>query len=98
MGFPVEDSKMLKEFYKSYIPAVESMRSMYKVCIERKNLIDRIKRLMDWDEDKAELWMATENLNFGGIIPDVLVVSGRIHVLETFIKEAEANKVKENAD
>lgn len=98
MGFPIDDGKMRKNFIERSEPVVRSMRQFYPICLERKSLYDRVKRLMDWEDEKVEAWFATTSHQFGGISPDHLLVSGRGVAVEAFVKEAETNKAYENAD
>lgn len=98
MGFPIHDDKMLENFIEHTEPIVKTMRKLYPICVERKGLFDRVKRLMEWDDSKVELWFTVKSHQFGGISPDHLLVSGRGVAVESFIKEAEANKAYQNAD
>lgn len=40
------------------------------------------------DEVKANLWMKTENLNFGGFSPDRLIKLGKVGKVYQFVKAA----------
>ncbi len=57
--------------------------AMHLECVER------IKKLMDWDDAKANLWMSTQNPNLGGTSPDYFFLVGRGYKVLNFIKAAE---------
>jgi len=57
--------------------------AMHRECIER------IKKLMNWDDAKASLWMMTENPNLGGVTPNYFFLVGRGHKVLAFIEAAE---------
>jgi hypothetical protein len=57
--------------------------AMHLECIER------IKKLMNWDDAKASLWMMTENPMLGGVTPNYFFLVGRGHKVVNFIKAAE---------
>lgn len=90
------DGETLEGIFESLGPVAEAMRTLYPICLERQQLMKNVKRLLDWEDDKVEAWFKTPNFNFGGVSPDMLLVSRKGHVVEAFIKEAEANKVSEN--
>lgn len=90
------DDQTLEGIFESLGPVAEAMRTLYPICLERQQLMARVKRLMDWEDDKVEAWFKVPNLHFGGTSADMLLVARRGHVVEAFIKEAEANKVSEN--
>lgn len=98
MGFSANDSEMLEKYIKHTEPIAETMRRMYPICLERKALYDRVKRLMNWDDEKTNFWFTTKNPAFGFITPDHLLVSGKGAAVESFIKEAEADVAYKNTD
>lgn len=92
-----DETETLDQIFETLSPVAEAMRTLYPICLERKQLVDRVKRLMDWDDEKTMAWFKTPNFHFGGSSPDMLMVARRSHVVEAFIKEAEANKVSSDA-
>lgn len=95
--FSANDGEMIDKYIKHTEPIAEVMRRMYPICLERKALYDRVKKLMDWDDEKTNMWFMSKNPEFGMITPDHLLVSGRGVAVESFIKEAEADKAHKNA-
>jgi hypothetical protein len=56
---------------------------------ERELLARRVRKLMDWDEGTADLWLRTENPMLGGVSPDWMLEHDRGMRLRLFIDEAE---------
>ena len=55
---------------------------------EKLQIIHEVMNHMDWPKEKAELWYKTDNGNFGGVSPELLVNRGRAHKVLKFIEAA----------
>ena len=44
-------------------------------------------------EEKADIWMKTSNLNFGGTSPTTLMLCGRAHKVREFVEAALNDKL-----
>ena len=54
----------------------------------RKELKDKVKKIFNGDDAKAEFWFQTENPNFGGSCPNDLILLGRGHKVKAFVDAA----------
>jgi len=54
--------------------------------VHRNLMISQIAHGMDWDEEKATLWMTEKNVQLGGISGDDMLDADRIDALYKFIE------------
>lgn len=62
-----------------YTELTTSQKELYN------RLVYEISKCMNWTNEKSELWMHAENLNFGGTSPIFLIASGRGQKVESFV-------------
>lgn len=59
-------------------------RAVAELKENRKELFDKVKKHMGWDDEKTELWFSTKNPAIGAV-PNYFVVLGRIDKLNRII-------------
>jgi hypothetical protein len=70
------------------------MNAPENIRATRREVLDRVKTLMGWDEHKALLWLTTPNPHFGNVAPSTMIVMGRGHKVLKFIAGAEEENAK----
>lgn len=56
---------------------------------QREEILMRVKRLMDWTDEKTLLWYQTPNPWFGNASPEWMVQMSRGHKVIGFVEDAE---------
>lgn len=52
----------------------------------KKDLVQKIRRHMNWSGRKTHLWFSTPNPMLGGSAPDLLIVMGRGHKVKQYVE------------